>query len=399
MDNPVNTNIIIPASRVNLVQEYYFSRKLKQVAEMRQKGLNVINLGIGSPDLPPSEPVIKALHTASLNPNNHGYQSYYGIPELRNAFSKWYKTWFNVDLNPSDEILPLIGSKEGIMHISMAFLNPGDEALIPNPGYPTYEAATKLAGGSVRYYDLTEEGRWLPDINKIEAAGVSGIKIMWINYPHMPTGRKASADIFLELVSFARRHKILIVNDNPYSFILNDDQLSILSINGAREVALELNSLSKSHNMAGWRIGMVGGKSDYISSIVKVKSNMDSGMFHPLQAAAAVALDAPMEWYNQLNELYRCRRTAAEDLMRATGCTFDSDQSGLFLWGKIPAGFSNGEELTEKLLNEAHVFITPGSVFGSNGENYVRISLCATEKAMREATARIRERIFTLKQK
>jgi aspartate/methionine/tyrosine aminotransferase len=384
---------IKPAVRTSLVQEYYFSRKLKQIAEMRQQGLNVINLGIGSPDLPPSMPVIDALYSATANPANHSYQSYNGIPELRNAFSEWYSTWFNVELSPADEILPLIGSKEGIMHISMAFLNPGDEALIPNPGYPTYEAATKLAGGRVRYYDLTEEGGWLPDIDRIEAAGVSNVKIMWVNYPHMPTGRKASHEVFRNLICFAEKHKILIVNDNPYSFILNDDYLSLLAVEGARKVALELNSLSKSHNMAGWRIGMVGGHADYISAIVRIKSNMDSGMFKPLQAAAVTALRSPGSWYKDLNNIYRSRRNSAEELMNTLGCSFDHGQSGLFLWGKIPSFRGDGEEFAEQILNDAYVFVTPGSVFGNNGKNYLRISLCATEAIINEANDRIKHKL------
>ena len=384
---------IKPAARANLVQEYYFSRKLKQIADMRQQGLNVINLGIGSPDLPPSQPVIDSLHSASANPANHCYQSYNGIPELRNAFSEWYRTWFNVELDPADEILPLIGSKEGIMHISMAFLNPGDEALIPNPGYPTYEAATKLAGGRVRYYDLTEEGGWLPDIERIEAAGVSNVRIMWVNYPHMPTGRKASHEVFRKLISFAEKHRILLVNDNPYSFILNDDYISILAVDGARKVALELNSLSKSHNMAGWRIGMVGGHADYISAIVRIKSNMDSGMFKPLQEAAVTALRSPESWYKDLNNIYRSRRNSAEELMNTLGCSFDQGQSGLFLWGKIPPFRGDGEEFAEQILNDAHVFVTPGTVFGTNGKNYVRISLCATEAIINEANDRIKHKL------
>lgn len=384
---------IKPAARTSLVQEYYFSRKLKQIAEMRQQGLDVINLGIGSPDLPPSEHVIDALHTATANPSNHGYQSYNGIPELRKAFSEWYKMWFNVELSPADEILPLMGSKEGIMHVSMAFLNPGDEVLIPNPGYPTYEAATKLAGGRVRYYDLTGEGGWLPDVDRIEAAGVNDVKIMWVNYPHMPTGRKASPEVFRKLISFAEKHKILLVNDNPYSFILNDDYVSILATDGARDVALELNSLSKSHNMAGWRIGMVGGHADFISAIVRIKSNMDSGMFKPVQAAAVAALRSPGSWYKDLNKIYRSRRNAAEELMNTLGCSFDHGQSGLFLWGKIPSFRGDGEEFAELILNNAHVFVTPGSVFGTNGSNYLRISLCAPEAVINEANDRIKHRL------
>jgi hypothetical protein len=386
-------DIIKPAARASLVEEYYFSRKLKQIAEMRQQGLDVINLGIGSPDLSPSEHVIDALHSATANPANHGYQSYNGIPELRKAFSEWYRVWFNVELNPADEILPLMGSKEGIMHVSMAFLNPGDEVLIPNPGYPTYEAATKLAGGRVRYYNLTGEGEWLPDIDRIEAAGVRNVKIMWVNYPHMPTGRKASPEVFRNLISFAEKHRILLVNDNPYSFILNDEYVSILAAEGSRKVALELNSLSKSHNMAGWRIGMVGGHADYINAIVRIKSNMDSGMFKPVQAAAVTALRSPGSWYKDLNNIYRSRRIAAGELMNTLGCSFDHGQSGLFLWGKIPSFRGDGEEFAEHILKDAHVFVTPGSVFGTNGRNYIRISLCATEAVINEANDRIKRKL------
>lgn len=378
---------------MSLVNEYYFSRKLKQIAAMRQNGINVINLGIGSPDLPPSYDVIEILHQNSSNPSSHGYQSYNGTPALRKAFSEWYSNWFDTALNPADEILPLMGSKEGIMHISMAFLDPGDEVLIPNPGYPAYEAATKLAGGKVRFYSLTGENGWVPDLDEIEATGLERVKIMWINYPHMPSGRKASSKIFGDLVSFARRHAILLCNDNPYSFILNEGQISIFSADGAREVALELNSLSKSHNMAGWRIGMVAGRADFINAIAKVKSNMDSGMFQPLQAAAVAALSAPKSWYEELNITYRFRRRAAEELMTTLGCSFDPEQAGLFLWGKIPSLWQDGEQLAEQILNDSHVFITPGSVFGSNGKNYIRLSLCANEAVINEANDRIRRKL------
>jgi len=392
----MSTPKITPASRISLVQEYYFSRKLKEIAEMRQKGLDVINLGIGSPDLPPSASVIDTLYKNALNPSNHGYQSYNGIPALRNALARWYKTYFYADLDPSSEILPLIGSKEGIMHISMAFLDPGDEVLIPNPGYPAYEAATKLAGGNVRYYDLTEETGWLPDTGNLEAEDLSRVKIMWINYPNMPTGRKASVEIFSNLVAFARRHCILLVNDNPYSFILNDSPLSIFSAEGSKEIALELNSLSKSHNMAGWRIGMAGGNAAFINAIMKVKSNMDSGMFQPLQAAAAEALAAPEEWYRQLNEVYLGRRVIAGEIMDALSCTYERDQAGLFLWGKIPSYYNDAAEMTDALLYDRNVFITPGFIFGSNGNRYIRISLCANEDVLKTALDRVRIPIKTI---
>jgi LL-diaminopimelate aminotransferase len=392
----MSTPKITPAYRISLVQEYYFSGKLKEIAEMRQKGLDIINLGIGSPDLPPSASVIDILYKNALNPSNHGYQSYNGIPALRNALARWYKTYFHADLDPSSEILPLIGSKEGIMHISMAFLDRGDEVLIPNPGYPAYEAATKLAGGEVRYYDLTEENGWLPDTKKLETEDLSLVKIMWINYPNMPTGRKASVEIFSNLVAFASRNGILLVNDNPYSFILNNSPLSIFSAEGSKEIALELNSLSKSHNMAGWRIGMVGGNAAFINAIMKVKSNMDSGMFQPLQAAAVEALAAPEEWYHQLNEIYLRRREVAVKIMDSLSCTYERDQAGLFLWGKIPEYYTGAGEMTDVLLYDRHVFITPGFIFGSNGNRYIRISLCAPEDVLNAALDRVRKPIKTI---
>ena len=392
----MSTPKINPASRLSLVQEYYFSGKLKEIADMRRKGLDVINLGIGSPDLPPSSAVIDTLYRNASNPSNHGYQSYNGIPALRNALAGWYKTYFHADLDPASEILPLIGSKEGIMHISMAFLDPGDEVLIPNPGYPAYEAATKLAGGKVRYYDLTEENGWLPDTGILDTEDLSHVKIMWINYPNMPTGRKASVEIFRNLIAFARRHSFLLINDNPYSFILNDNPLSILSVENSKDVALELNSLSKSHNMAGWRIGMVGGDAAYISAIMKVKSNMDSGMFQPLQAAAAAALEAPPEWYRQLNEVYLRRRVIAGEIMDALSCTFAGDQAGLFLWGRIPEYYTDAAEMTDALLYDRYVFITPGLIFGSNGNRYIRISLCAPEDVLKAALDRVKIPLKTI---
>jgi LL-diaminopimelate aminotransferase len=386
----MDTTLIKAATRTGLVDEYYFSAKLAEIARMRIEGIDVINLGIGSPDMPPAESVIRELAESASGSHNHGYQSYRGIPLLRSAFAKWYNKYFNVVLDPETEILPLIGSKEGIMHVSMAFLDPGDEVLVPDPGYPAYGAAAKLAGGIVRHYDLKEETGWMPDIESIEAAGVERVKMMWINYPHMPTGTKASPALFERMVSFARRNGILLCHDNPYSFILNSEHLSILSVPGAHEVALELNSLSKSHNMAGWRIGMVAGNGAYINAILKVKSNMDSGMFLPLQAAAAGALAAPEEWYTGLNAIYGRRRGKAADIMNALSCTFDQTQSGLFLWGRIPDLYSDATELTEKLLHENHVFITPGSIFGNNGQRYVRISLCAPEEVLVAALNRIR---------
>jgi aspartate/methionine/tyrosine aminotransferase len=386
----MNTIRIKPAARTGLVNEYYFSSKLAEIARMREEGADVINLGIGSPDMAPDPDVVSELSRNASSDRNHGYQSYRGIPSLRQAFADWYRRYFGVTLDPSSEILPLMGSKEGIMHISMAFLDPGDEVLVPDPGYPAYSAAALLAGGVVRKYSLTEENGWLPDIRAVEAGGTERVKIMWINYPHMPTGTKASAGLFEELVAFAQRNSILLCNDNPYSFILNDDHLSILSVAGAGDTALELNSLSKSHNMAGWRIGMVAGNSNYINAVLKVKSNMDSGMFQPLQAAAALALAAPAEWYSALNAAYSRRRALAAEIMHSLSCTFCNNQAGLFLWGRVPDVYSDAEELTEKLLRGSHLFITPGSVFGENGRRFMRISLCADEELLEKALGRVR---------
>jgi aspartate/methionine/tyrosine aminotransferase len=380
---------IKPSKRTELVQEYYFSHKLRQIDEMRKSGLDIINLGIGSPDLPPASAVIEKLSEAAMLPNVHGYQSYNGIPALRKAFADWYHKYFRVTLNPDNEILPLIGSKEGIMHISMAFVNEGNEVLVPNPGYPTYTSVSKLTGGKVRFYNLDEKQNWYPDLNDLDNSDLNNVKIMWVNYPHMPTGTKGSKKLFEDLVAFAHKHTILLVNDNPYSFILNNEHLSLLSVDGAKEVALELNSMSKSHNMAGWRIGMVAGHSEYIKSIVKVKSNMDSGMFQPMQLAAVEALNAPDQWYTENNNIYSIRRKLVEEIMHKLNCTFDASQSGLFLWGKIPSTYKNGEELTEEILHKAHVFITPGMVFGDQGNEYIRISLCANEQMLKKALERL----------
>ena len=380
---------IQPSSRTELVQEYYFSQKLRQIDEMRKSGLDIINIGIGSPDLPPSPVAIEKLSEAAMLPNVHGYQSYNGIPALRKAFADWYKKYFHVTLNPDNEILPLIGSKEGIMHISMAFVNDGDEVLVPNPGYPTYTSVTKLTGGQVRSYNLDAKHSWHPDLSELENSDLSKVKIMWINYPHMPTGASGNVKLFENLVAFAHKHHILLCNDNPYSFILNNTHLSLLSVDGAKEVALELNSMSKSHNMAGWRIGMVAGHSEYIKSIVKVKSNMDSGMFQPMQLAAVEALKCNDEWYSSVNEIYGKRRKIVEQILHKLNCTFDPTQTGLFVWGKIPSNYSSGEELTEELLHKANVFITPGMVFGDQGNDYIRISLCANEKMLGNALKRL----------
>jgi aspartate/methionine/tyrosine aminotransferase len=362
---------------------------------MRRSGADIINLGIGSPDQPPSDNTIAKLTAEALKPEIHGYQSYIGIPSLRNAFAGWYSKYFGVSLDPDGEILPLMGSKEGIMHISMAFVNPGDEVLVPDPGYPTYSSVTRLVGGIVRYYDLKEENGWLPDLKKLEKEGVAGVKLMWVNYPHMPTGARASAKFYEELVDFALKHGILVCNDNPYSFILNNEYLSILSVRGAKETAIELNSLSKSHNMAGWRIGMAGGSREYISSILKVKSNMDSGMFRAIQEAAAEALGNPPEWYEQINRVYLERRKKAEEIMGVLKCSFESSQTGLFVWGRIPEAIKSCEEFVEKILTEAHVFITPGFIFGTRGDRYIRISLCAGVPVLEKAITRLKDHITT----
>ena len=378
-----------PAERTRSVQEYYFSQKLKQIEQLRKAGADIISLGIGSPDQAPSENTISRLSAEAIKPSVHGYQSYVGIPSLRKAFADWYKTYFQVDLNPDNEILPLMGSKEGIMHISLAFVNEGDKVLVPNPGYPTYSSVTKLVGGEVKYYELSEENGWLPNLGQLEKTDLSGVKLMWVNYPHMPTGTRGSIKLFEELVSFASKHNILIINDNPYSFILNSDYRSILSIDGAKECTLELNSLSKSHNMAGWRIGMVAGHSEYITSILKVKSNMDSGMFMPMQLAAVEALGNPPAWYEKVNEVYSSRRKIVESIMDILGCEYNKNQVGLFLWGRIPEEIINCELYVEELLIKAHVFLTPGFIFGSKGDRYIRISLCANENNLLEAKKRI----------
>ena len=377
------------AHRIESLQEYYFSRKLKEIDHMRRSGLDVINLGIGSPDMAPSDQTIETLREESLNAGNHGYQSYLGIPQLREAFSAWYLRYFNVNLNPASEILPLIGSKEGIVHISLAFVNPGDEVLIPNPGYPTYESATRLAGGKVRYYDLDASGNWQPDLEKLSHEGLDKVKLMWVNYPHMPTGTPADKALFNQLISFGQKHNILICNDNPYSFILNDHHQSLLAVPGARRVALELNSLSKSHNMAGWRVGMLAGDEQYIQAVLRVKSNMDSGMFKPLQLAAVQALSNPPSWYEKMNKVYRERQAFAYSILDTLHCQYDKKQVGLFAWGKVPQSFSSGEALSDKLLSRAHVFITPGFIFGSKGHDYIRISLCSSKERLLEAKTRI----------
>lgn len=376
------------ANRLHSVEEYYFSKKLREVALLKASGKPIINLGIGSPDLLPPHKVVTALSEGLTDVTAHKYQSYQGLPELREAIVGFYKEHFQVNLSPSTEVLPLMGSKEGIMHISMAFLNPGDEVLIPNPGYPTYQAVTKLLEAKPLFYDLKEEDNWLPDLDVLEKEDLSKVKLMWINYPHMPTGAKASHAFFNELVAFAKRHKILVVNDNPYSFILNGSPRSILSVNGAKDVCLELNSLSKTFNMSGWRVGMILGSNDNINAVLKVKSNMDSGMFYGIQKGAIEALNCSKLWYLSLNSVYEQRRELIWQLAEALNCTYDKKASGLFVWAKLPPFFKS-EEFIETVLKNNHIFIAPGNIFGSNGEGYIRFSLCAPTEDLEEAIARI----------
>lgn len=383
--------MITPAKRLETVQEYYFSRKLKEVAEMNAKGLDVISLGIGSPDMPPSENTIKKLCETAPLPNVHGYQPYVGIPELRQGFADFYKRWYNVELNPATEIQPLIGSKEGILHVTLAFVNPGEKVLVPNPGYPTYSSLSTLLGAEVVYYDLKEDQNWQPDFEALENMDLTDVKLMWVNYPNMPTGANASVELLEKLVAFAKKHNIVVVNDNPYSLILNRKPLSIMQIEGAKDCCIEFNSMSKSHNMPGWRVGMIAANPTFIQWILKVKSNIDSGMFRPLQLAAAEALHSEDSWHEAMNiDLYGKRRAVAEQIMEILGCTYDKNQVGMFVWGKIPAKLNDVEELTEKILHEARVFITPGFIFGSNGARYIRISLCATEEKLTEALERVK---------
>jgi LL-diaminopimelate aminotransferase len=382
--------MITPAQRVTQVKEYYFSLKLKEIAKMIEEGKPVINLGIGNPDQPPAPEVLKALNQSAMRPDFHGYQGYIGIPKLRNAFAEWYQRSYNVTLDAEREILPLMGSKEGIMHISLAFLNPGDEVLIPNPGYPTYAAVTQLVGATERTYNLLENKNWQPDLNALDKEDLSKVKLMWVNYPNMPTGAKASKEFFKELIAFAHRHNILICNDNPYSFILNKNPQSILSIAGAKDTAIELNSLSKSHNMAGWRVGMAASNADFIQYILRVKSNMDSGMFRPVQEAAAKALSLEKEWYEKVNQVYQKRKGLVLEIMETLQCKWQDDQVGMFIWAKIPKHYPSSKELSDKILYEANVFITPGFIFGSQGERYIRISLCTSKEKLKESLSRIK---------
>ena len=381
-----------PAERLGCVSEYYFSRKLKEVAAMNASGKDIISLGIGSPDLPPSPQTIDVLCENARKADAHGYQPTTGIPELRTAMANWYKRWYDVDLDPNTEIQPLIGSKEGILHVTLAFVNPGDQVLVPNPGYPTYTSLNKILGSEIVNYDLREDQQWQPDFEALEKKDLSKVKIMWTNYPNMPTGANATKELFEKLVDFGRRHNILIVNDNPYSFILNKQPLSILSIPGAKECCIEFNSMSKSHNMPGWRVGMLATNATFIQWILKIKSNIDSGTFRPLQLAAAEAYTNSAAWHEEANyEVYSRRRTLAEAIMQELGCQYDPAQVGMFLWGKIPERYQDVEELTEQVLHQARVFIAPGFIFGSNGKRYIRISLCAKEEKLAEALQRIQE--------
>ena len=380
--------MIQTAKRLETVEEYYFSHKLREVRKLISEGKPVINMGIGSPDLAPSIKVIEAIQLAVTEPNAHQYQSYQGLPELRQGIAGFYKNHYNVDLDFNIEILPLMGSKEGIMHIAMAFLNDGDEVLIPNPGYPTYSSVTNLVGAKPIYYDLIEQNNWEPDFENLEKLDLSKVKLMWISYPHMPTGATGSLELFEKLVAFAKKHSILLVNDNPYSFILNQKPISLLQVNGAKDVALELNSLSKTYNLAGWRVGMVSGNSKFIDAILKVKSNMDSGMFYGIQKGAIQALKLDKSWFQDQNKIYDRRRKLTFELAKKLNCTFDENSVGLFVWAKLPQENKSSEKFIDDILYNKNIFITPGTIFGSNGEGYIRFSLCVNEKLVQEAIER-----------
>ncbi|MDD6622814.1 MAG: aminotransferase class I/II-fold pyridoxal phosphate-dependent enzyme [Bacteroidales bacterium] len=389
----MKANRIEPAQRVSQVKEYYFSKKLKEVARLNAEGRDIISLGIGGPDRPPHARVVDTLCQYAHRSDTHGYQPYVGPVELRQAYADWYKRWYGVELNPANEIQPLIGSKEGILHITMAFINQGDGVLVPNPGYPTYTSVSRLAGAEIFTYNLKEQNSWYPDFDELESMPLDRIKLMWVNYPNMPTGAPATRELYEKIVDFGRRHNILIVNDNPYSFILNDRPISMLSVEGAKDVVIELNSLSKSHNMAGWRMAMLASNAQFVEWVLKVKSNIDSGQFRPAMLAAVEALKCENDWFEELNAVYARRRKVAERIMDALHCAFDPAQRGLFLWGKIPDTEESSEKFADRILYDARVFITPGFIFGSNGERFVRISLCATEEKMEEALTRIKQTI------
>ncbi len=382
--------IIEPSKRANTVQEYYFSRNNRRLDAMRQAGTDVINLGIGSPDMPPADEVIETLANEARKPNVHGYQSYVGIPELRNGYAQWYEQWYGVKLNPSNEILPLIGSKEGIMHIMMAFINEGDGVLVPDPGYPTYSSVANLVGARTIKYKLYEHLGWQPDFDELEKTDLKGVKMMWINYPNMPTGAPATMELYEKIVDFGRRHSILICNDNPYSFILNEHPISLLAVEGAKDVAIELNSMSKAHNMAGWRFGMAASNADVIATVLKVKSNMDSGVFRPMQMAAAKALTLQKDWFDKINKEYRERQKYAFEIMETLGCKVNRKQGGLFVWAQVADKWANAEAQSDEVLKQTGVFITPGFIFGSQGERFLRISLCAKVPVFEEALKRIK---------
>lgn len=388
--------MIQPAERLNLVQEYYFSRKLKEVAQLNAEGKDIISLAIGSPDMPPSEQTIEKLCEVARRPDAHGYQPTQGTPELRQAMAGFYKRWYDVELDAKSEVLPLIGSKEGILHVTLAFCNPGDGVLVPNPGYPTYTSLSKILGTSIVNYDLREDNGWQPDFDQLEdiVSRQGNIKLLWTNYPNMPTGGRARRETYERLVRFAQEHGIVVVNDNPYSFILSHDHLSILQVPGAKECCIEFNSMSKSHNMPGWRVGLCVSNAQFIQWILKVQSNIESGTFRGIQLAAAEAYQNSDEWHREANiERYQRRRKYAEQIMDVLGCTYDPQQVGMFLWGRIPDSYANVEDLTERILHEARVFITPGFIFGSNGERYIRISLCAKEEKIQQALERIKQTI------
>jgi aspartate/methionine/tyrosine aminotransferase len=380
--------MITTANRLNSVQEYYFSRKLREVRQLLSEGKPVINMGIGSPDLAPDKTVIEAMVQAMYDDKAHEYQSYQGLPELRKGIADFYANQFGVNLDFNTEILPLMGSKEGIMHISLAFLNEGDEVLIPNPGYPTYASVTELVQAKAVNYNLTADNHWQPDFEQLEQTDLSKVKLMWVSYPHMPTGANGTIELFEKLIAFGKKHQILIVNDNPYSFVLNENPISILQVDGAKDIALELNSLSKTYNMAGWRVGMVLGNATLIDAVLKVKSNMDSGMFYGIQKGAIEALKLGKDWFDKQNIIYTKRRNLIFQLAEKLNCTFDKNSVGLFVWAKLPEGIS-AEAFIDKVLIEKHIFITPGIIFGSNGEGYIRFSLCVTEKKIQEALKRI----------